>query len=448
MKQLKILLLASTVIFFIACSGGGGSSSSGVTAPIANAGEDQNVHTASAVTLDGSGSFDADGDSLTYAWSITDKPAASNASLSDTTAVNPTFTTDINGSYVVQLIVNDGTVNSESDTVTITAVTANFRLSSPLTGHIQTESSIIVKAETEDVLQNGWGVKFILDKGNNGEAVKIDNVEPYEVVFDNVRMGEHTIDAYIIDDSNIEQSGEENHDSVYRIRTGGELIVAIGDSITKGFPDYKCNDNASIYCMDNTSEDGRNTGGGFEPILNDLLTMEKGYPHSVLNEGVLGDTSQQGLDRLPSIISSHPEATTYLIMFGTNDASSSHNVTVETFRNNMQQMIDIIKNAGKNSAVAKIPRVLGDSYNGLSYEERSMDPEDGARNIKIREFNMVIDELVSANNITVVPPDFYTYFKETYGDTYSSTEQDGYADNLHPDGLGYNAMAKMWKDAL
>ncbi len=292
------------------------------------------------------------------------------------------------------------------------------------------------------------GIKFILDKGNSSEEVKIDNAEPYEVVFDNTSMGEHTIDAYIVDDSDIEQLGEENHDSVYRIRTGGEIIVAIGDSITKGFPDYKCNDSASIYCIDNTSADGRNTGGGFEPILNDLLTMKKGYPHSVLNEGVLGDTSQQGLNRLPAIISSYPEATRYLIMFGTNDASLSHNVSVETFRNNMQQMIDMIKNARKTPAVAKIPRVLGDSYNGLSYEERSMDPEDGARNVTIREFNLVINELVSTNNITVLPPDFYTYFKETYGDTYSSTKQDGYADNLHPDGLGYNAIAEMWRDAL
>ena len=445
MKQLKMLLLASIVIFFTACGGGGGSSSSGVAAPIANAGVDQNVHTASSVTLDGSGSSDADGDFLTYAWSIINKPVGSNALLSDTTVVNPTFTTDIDGSYIVQLIVNDGTVNSGSDTIMITVVTTNLQLSSPLTGHIQIDSTIIAKVVA--ALQNGWGIKFILDKGNSSEEIKIVNVEPYEVIFDNISMGEHTIDAYIVDDSDIEQLGEENHDSVYRIRTGGEIIVAIGDSITKGFPDYKCNDSATIYCRDNTSEDGRNAGGGFEPILNDLLTVKKGYPHSVLNEGVLGDTSQQGLNRLPAIINSHPEATTYLIMFGTNDATW-HNVPVETFRNNMQQMIDMIKNAGKIPAVAKIPRVLGDGYNGPSYEQLNMDPENGASNINIRKFNVVIDELVAANNITIVPPDFYTYFKETYEDTYSSTEQDGYADNLHPDGLGYNAMAEMWRDAL
>ncbi len=39
--------------------------------------------------------------------------------MSDSTAVTPTFTVDLPGTYVVQLIVNDGTVDSAPDTVTI-----------------------------------------------------------------------------------------------------------------------------------------------------------------------------------------------------------------------------------------------------------------------------------------------------------------------------------------
>jgi len=46
------------------------------SAPVANAGPDQNVATASLVTLNGSGSSDADGDTLTYAWSFTSVPPA------------------------------------------------------------------------------------------------------------------------------------------------------------------------------------------------------------------------------------------------------------------------------------------------------------------------------------------------------------------------------------
>src|SRR5581483_2923025 len=47
-------------------------------------------------------------------------PSGSLAVLSDSTAVHPTFFVDKKGSYVAQLIVNDGTVDSRPDTVTIT----------------------------------------------------------------------------------------------------------------------------------------------------------------------------------------------------------------------------------------------------------------------------------------------------------------------------------------
>ena len=94
------------------------------TVPVANAGPDQNVETGSLVTLDGSGSSDADvGDTLTYLWSFTSYPGATEPVLSDATDVNPTFTADVAGSYVIQLIVNDDIVNSDPDTVSVTATT-------------------------------------------------------------------------------------------------------------------------------------------------------------------------------------------------------------------------------------------------------------------------------------------------------------------------------------
>jgi hypothetical protein len=87
---------------------------------VANAGNDQTVPEESTVTLDGAGSSDADGDALTYSWAFTTKPTESTATLSGTTTVNPTFTADEEGTYVVSLIVNDGTVNSSPDTVIVT----------------------------------------------------------------------------------------------------------------------------------------------------------------------------------------------------------------------------------------------------------------------------------------------------------------------------------------
>jgi uncharacterized protein DUF1566/K319-like protein len=94
-------------------------------APVALAGADQNVVTGSLVTLDGAGSGDANGDPLTYRWTFTSRPAGSTATLSSATAAAPTFTADRDGSYVVSLVVNDGTVDSAADEVVITATTAN-----------------------------------------------------------------------------------------------------------------------------------------------------------------------------------------------------------------------------------------------------------------------------------------------------------------------------------
>src|SRR5207342_1707183 len=52
---------------------------------------------------------------------FTSRPTGSQATLSNATVVNPTFVADVLGTYVVQLIVNDGTIDSLADTVTIAA---------------------------------------------------------------------------------------------------------------------------------------------------------------------------------------------------------------------------------------------------------------------------------------------------------------------------------------
>ena len=90
------------------------------TRPVANAGADQTVSQGETVQLDGSGSFDADGDSLLFAWSFGSAPGDSSAEFSDPGVMNPTFEADVDGLFVVQLIVNDGELDSDPDTATIT----------------------------------------------------------------------------------------------------------------------------------------------------------------------------------------------------------------------------------------------------------------------------------------------------------------------------------------
>lgn len=88
-------------------------------APVADAGPDQAVAVGAEVTLDGSGSTDADGDVLAYTWSLVSTPAGSAAALSDPASARPTFTVDQAGDFVFELGVSDGDLSSSAQ-VTVT----------------------------------------------------------------------------------------------------------------------------------------------------------------------------------------------------------------------------------------------------------------------------------------------------------------------------------------
>ena len=49
--------------------------------------------------------------------------------------------------------------------------------------------------------------------------------------------------------------------------------------------------------------------------------------------------------------------------------------------------------------------------------------------------NVVVDELVAANNIAVTPPDFYSYFQKHPYEI---------PDGIHPNKIGYESMANLW----
>ena len=95
------------------------------SAPVANSGTNQSVTVGSVVTLDGTGSSDANRDSLTYKWSLSNVPAGSGATLSSVISPNPKFTADLAGTYTAILIVNDGKADSLSSVVIVTASGAN-----------------------------------------------------------------------------------------------------------------------------------------------------------------------------------------------------------------------------------------------------------------------------------------------------------------------------------
>ena len=194
--------------------------------------------------------------------------------------------------------------------------------------------------------------------------------------------------------------------------TTGEYYIAAGDSITRA-----------------------GGGRGFEPTLGDLLRNSKKYPITVANWGEDGATSAGGAISISLMMSTVPWAKYYLIMFGTNDARLPRVVPSGkglrpgdpgysgSYKENLQRIISAIRSAGKIPYLAKVPYATSPSIDILS----------------IREYNVVVDELAAANNISVPPPDFYSYFQK---------HPDEIPDGLHPNKIGYESMANLWFIAL
>ncbi len=127
----KLFAVAFLALLLGACGGGGGGTKDTApvianTPPVASAGAAQSASINTIVTLDGSQSSDANGDVLSYAWTITDKPAGSNVALASPTLAKAGFIPDVAGTYTAMLVVNDGKPNGNSSTtVSITATAVN-----------------------------------------------------------------------------------------------------------------------------------------------------------------------------------------------------------------------------------------------------------------------------------------------------------------------------------
>ena len=96
--------------------------------PVAKVGANQTIKwstTLPLVTLDGTGSTDADLDPLTYSWTLMSKPDTSTVVLANATASKASFTPDKAGVYVASLIVKDGKLFSEPVATTITVESNN-----------------------------------------------------------------------------------------------------------------------------------------------------------------------------------------------------------------------------------------------------------------------------------------------------------------------------------
>jgi hypothetical protein len=127
--------------------------------PIADAGQSQSVTVGSTVTLDGSKSYDANGDPLSSQWSLAARPAGSICQIINPLNVSATFIPDLPGTYMVQLVVHDGLVNSDPSTIQILAVLAKTQLVAAV---VQTQDD--VRSINPSSFQNGNMKNALLNK--------------------------------------------------------------------------------------------------------------------------------------------------------------------------------------------------------------------------------------------------------------------------------------------
>ena len=81
------------------------------------------------VPLDGSGSFDPNGEPLSYQWSVVSTPPqsqATDASIAEPTAAVTTFFPDVGGDYLLGLTVSDGNTWSDVETLTVAVAERSY----------------------------------------------------------------------------------------------------------------------------------------------------------------------------------------------------------------------------------------------------------------------------------------------------------------------------------
>ncbi len=116
-------------------------------------------------------------------------------------------------------------------------------------------------------------------------------------------------------------------------------IVCFGDSLTAGF--------------------GLDSGQSYPDLLQQQLDRQ-GYRYHVINLGISGDTTQDGLARLAMVVAEHPRIV--VLEFGANDGLRGLPVSVA--QNNQARMIETLRKAGSQLVLAgmTLPPNYGPDY--------------------------------------------------------------------------------------
>ena len=173
-------------------------------------------------------------------------------------------------------------------------------------------------------------------------------------------------------------------------------ITILGDSLTAGY--------------------GLNQDLAF-PARLEIALREAGWPVTVINAGVSGDTTAAGLARLDWVLQDKPDV--LIIQLGANDALRG--LAPQRARSNLDEMIRRTKSRGIKVILAGMQAPMN---LGLGYR---------------REFNPIYPELAEKHNIPLYP-----FFLEGVAGKTALNLDDG----IHPNADGINEMVRRFTPFL
>ncbi len=305
------------------------------------------------------------------------------------------------------------------------------KLVEPLSQEVQAGPGLRVTASVclAQPAHAGWGVRVSV--GGQQQTMPFPSngqITPttFQRTFTGVAGDNLQVSAVIVNAGGNPVGGADTSDTVTKVGIG-DVYAGIGDSTTVGVGD----DNDT----DATSQDGRNTntGRGFIPSLNNILTAKLGRPHDILNYGFSGESSAGALIRTPKVLRERPRDTVFLIALGINDAFSgmvpsgqgSSTPGAGTFKANLQELIDLLHDPSNGRRV---------------YLAKVMFNTSGSTQADLIAYNQAIDQLVASNGLGVAPPDLFTHFQ--------TNQQELTGDGIHATGTGYKSISTLWCVAI
>lgn len=167
--------------------------------PIADSGENVVVVLpASTATLDGTGSNDPEGETITYSWEQMYGPSV--VSFDDATAVSPNVSNLVEGVYKIKLTVSDGTYTATDEVLILVSDSGNTNPAVSITSPTNEATfmqgeTITINATASDLDGTVGLVEFYDGSTKTGE----DTTAPFSYDYESPEVGEHDLTAVATD---------------------------------------------------------------------------------------------------------------------------------------------------------------------------------------------------------------------------------------------------------